>query len=163
EGAVLDAVTSRPGSLLSTVAETFLPADHPDIEVPGVVVENFLGGGGQGWVYAGRVQETGCLVAVKVLRSQYVAASGIAAGEALLCSRLRHRNILRVFRAQPVGAYWVILMELVQGPDLSVLRLEADRFRSCFGQLADALTTMAAASIVHRDIKPANILLRPVD
>jgi serine/threonine-protein kinase len=56
-----------------------------------------------------------------------------------------------------------MLMELVQGPDLSLVRLETAGFRACFGQLADALHAVAAARIVHRDVKPANILLRPVD
>ena len=47
--------------------DTRLPDDHPEIEVPGVVLEEYLGGGGQGWVYAGRVKSTNKVVAVKVV------------------------------------------------------------------------------------------------
>jgi hypothetical protein len=162
-GALADPVTCRLGSMLSTLGDTFLPEDHPEVDVPGVVLEQYLGGGGQGWVYAGRVKTTGCLVAVKVLRSDYVAAQGQAAREALLCSRIRHRNILRVFQAQEAGEYWVMLMELVQGPDLNAVNLTPDRGRPLFGQLAAALHSLTAARIVHRDVKPANILLREQD
>src|SRR4051812_388767 len=55
-----EAITVRPASLLhSTLDDADLPAGHPDVQLPGVVLEEYLGGGGQGWVYAGRVRDTG--------------------------------------------------------------------------------------------------------
>jgi serine/threonine protein kinase len=163
DGSLTEPALSRPGLLMSTLAEAQLPADHPSVHVPGVALESFLGGGGQGWVYAARVLATGRIIAVKVLRSEYVAAQGLAAREALLCARLHHRNILRVFQAQPAGEFWVILMELVQGPELDTEALTPAAFRACFAQLADALGTLAQMRIVHRDVKPGNILLRRLD
>jgi serine/threonine-protein kinase len=68
-----------------------------------------------------------------------------------------------VLRAEPVGAFWVVLMELVQGEELARGRLPADAARACFGQLADALMTLARQRLVHRDVKPANVLLRRPD
>ncbi len=156
----IDAVTSRPGTLFVSPANTYLPPDHPDVDVPDVVLETYLGGGGQGWVYAGRIISTGMIVAVKVLRKEYIQSQGSAAREALVCARLRHRNILRVFCARPAGAYWVVLMELVQGPELGAAPLNRPQLRACFAQLADALLTLREHRVVHCDVKPANILLR---
>src|SRR4051812_28327050 len=153
------------GDFVSTQPEdSRLPDDHPEVDVPGVVLEQFLGGGGQGWVYAGRVQATGKVVAVKVLgRGGDEDPLGWGAREAILCARVRHRNILRVLRAEPAGAFWVVLMELVQGDELARDRLSASDARACFGQLADALVALGRQRLVHRDVKPANVLLRRPD
>ncbi len=153
------------GGFASTVPEdTRLPEDHPQIDVPGVVLETFLGGGGQGWVYAGRVKATNKVVAVKVVgRGAGNDPLGWGAREAILCARVRHRNVLRVLRAEPAGAFWVVLMELVQGDELARGSLGAGEARACFGQLADALLALARQRLVHRDVKPANVLLRRPD
>jgi serine/threonine-protein kinase len=155
----------RGADLISTVPEdTRLPDDHPTVDVPGVVLEAFLGGGGQGWVYAGRVKATNKVVAVKVVgRGAGDDPLGWGAREALLCARVRHRNVLRVLRAEPAGAFWVVLMELVQGDELARGALRPEEARGCFGQLADALLALARQRLVHRDVKPANILLRRPD
>src|SRR5580765_4229906 len=117
-----DAFAGRPlAELLSAVARVTaptvtgnarLPEDHPVIEVPGVMLEQYLGGGGQGCVFSGRVTATGALIAVKLL------SHGRAVREALLASRVRHPNVVRVLRAQRAGNYWVLLMELVLGDEL---------------------------------------------
>jgi serine/threonine protein kinase len=153
------------GDFVSTRPEdTRLPDDCPEVDVPGVVLEAFLGGGGQGWVYAGRVKSTNKVVAVKVVgRGSGDDPLGWGAREAILCARVRHRNVLRVLRAEPAGAFWVVLMELVQGEELDRGKLAAGEARSCFGQLADALLALARQRLVHRDVKPANILLRRPD
>jgi serine/threonine protein kinase len=152
------------GDNITTVAnDTRLPDEHPDIEIPGVVLEHFLGGGAQGWVYAGRVRATNKVVAVKVLGRGDGETLAWGAREALLCARVRHRNVLRVLRAQPVGAFWVVLMELVQGDELRRGTVSGAEARTCFGALADALLALARSRLVHRDIKPANILLRRPD
>src|SRR5262249_29464691 len=74
-----------------------LPDDQTTIEIPGVVIEHYLGGGGQGCVFAARIIQTGTLIAVKLL------SRGRAVREALLASRVRHPNVLRVLRAQKAG------------------------------------------------------------
>ena len=71
--------------------------------------------------------------------------------------------MLRVLRAEPAGAFWVVLMELVQGEELARGKLSIGEARGCFGQLADALLALARQRLVHRDVKPANILLRRPD
>lgn len=129
-----------------------LPDDPTLIAVPGVMLEEYLGGGGQGCVFSARVTATGARIAVKVL------SHGRAVREALLAARVRHPNVLRVLQAQRAGSYWVLLMELVQGTVLD--RAAPADPRHCFARLADALTAVAAAGLVHRDVKPANVLIR---
>ena len=93
-----------------------------------------------GWVYAGRVKATNKVVAVKVVgRGSGDDPLGWGAARRVLLRRVRHRNVLRVLRAEPAGAFWVVLMELVQGEELARGRLAAGEARICFGQLADAL------------------------
>jgi serine/threonine protein kinase len=130
--------------------------------VPGVALESFVGSGGQGWVYIGRIQATNKTVAVKVL-CRGRDAWDWGAREAILCSRVRHRNVLRVLRAIPAGAFWVVVTELVVGDELDRSELPAADAPACFSQLADALAAIARQKLVHRDIKPANILLRRQD
>jgi hypothetical protein len=138
---------------------TCLPPDHPDVSIPDVVLETYLGGSRQGWVWAARVVSTGRIVAVKILAGDYVENAGLAAREAIICAKLRHPNIIRVFHVQPAGSHWVIIMELVQGEDLRRLRYSTTD-RQFFGQLADAVRTTSESHVVHRDLKPANIVLR---
>jgi hypothetical protein len=99
---------------------TCLPPDHPDVSIPDVALETYLGGSKQGWVWAARVLSTGRIVAVKILAGDYVENAGLAAREAMICAKLRHPNIIRVFHVQPAGSHWVVIMELVQGEDLRV-------------------------------------------
>jgi serine/threonine protein kinase len=146
----------------TTLPEAVLPEDHPPVDVPGVLLESYLGGGGQGWVYAGRVLATGRIVAVKVLRADRENGEHRAEREAL-GTRVRHRNVLRVFRAEPAGRYWLVIMELVQGPDLQAAPPGRVEVSVCFRQLAAGLRALARRHIVHCDVKPSNILLRAHD
>jgi serine/threonine protein kinase len=152
-----------PQSLLSTTEDAFLPPGHPTVEIPDVALERYLAGGRQGWVYAGRVRATGVIVAVKILRGDYVQTAGRAAREAMILAKFAHRAILRVFQFEPVGTFWVVIMELVQGDDLAHCGLPGHQIKPCFGLLADALLALAKAGVVHRDVKPANIIPRRKD
>jgi serine/threonine protein kinase len=138
---------------------TSLPPDHPDVSIPDVALETYLGGSGQGWVWAARVMSTGRIVAVKILAGDYVENAGLAAREAMICAKLRHPNIIRVFHVQPAGFHWVVIMELVQGENLRSLEYTTTE-RKFFGELADAVRTISESQVVHRDLKPANIVLR---
>jgi serine/threonine-protein kinase len=109
------------------------------------------------------VKATGHIVAVKVLRADVETAQNSAAREALLCARVRHRNVLRVFKTQAAGPFWVVIMELIQGPELQESHLAGAHLRACFVQMAEALRELRKQQIVHCDIKPSNILLRRLD
>jgi hypothetical protein len=137
-----------------------LPPDHPNVEIPGIVLERYLGGGGQGCVFAGRILATGKVVAVKILAPSIGALRGVR--EALLTSRVRHPNVLRILRTQPVSGCWIVVMELVIGATLAEID-DLPEVAGVFGKMAEAIRAVAAARLVHRDIKPANILVRRSD
>jgi len=159
--ALAEAVTCRPADMMvTTIGDTDLPADHPQVEVPGVVLVHLLGGGGQGWVYAAKTQATGKIVAVKVLRSDTGVAQSWALREASICCRLHHPNILRIFQAERAGPYWVVIMEMIQGKDLDKNGLTSPELRACVREVADALDYLQRRGVVHCDVKPSNILLR---
>jgi serine/threonine protein kinase len=146
--------------LLPPSTETYLPPGHPTVAIPDVILETFIGGGRQGLVYSARVRSSGLIVAVKVLLGDTEETGRRALREAKITSKLFHRNILRVFQVQRAGAFWVVVMEFLQGDDLSRSPLPENGVRSCFGQLADAVQVLGSSRIVHRDIKPANIIKR---
>jgi serine/threonine protein kinase len=143
--------------------EGTLPARyHPPVALDDVDLLNYLGRGAQGAVYAGRVQSTGLVVAVKVF-GPGDAQEKAAAHEAQIGSRFSHPNLLRVFAAQKVGDQWVVVMEYLQGPDLGSAQLRPSSLKPVLGRLADAVVTLSEHRIVHRDIKPANIIIRRTD
>jgi serine/threonine-protein kinase len=88
--------------------------------------------------------------------------------EARAAAALSHPNIASVYDYGQDGDSHYIVMELVDGKDLSmVLRdegpLSPDRARRIATQVADALGHAHSADLVHRDVKPANILIASGD
>lgn len=141
--------------------EKFTPVtDRPVVDLPNIQLEEYIGGGKFGWVYAGSVVSTGVIVAVKVLRADYADAGGMAAREALVASSLRHPHILAVYDINRIPRYWIIIMELIRGASFSECPVEDATTLAQMQRLASALQHMAERNVVHRDIKPANIILR---
>jgi hypothetical protein len=141
---------------------------HPDVSAADVELGEYLACGKQGVVYSGRVRSTGLVVAVKVIHAGYATwcsppDEAPAVREARVAAKVRHRNILRVFEARRAGAFWVVVMEFLQGKDLSRVEPPSGGVRPLLGQLADAVLALALARVVHRDIKPANVVLRRGD
>jgi len=159
-GALMDPTVVHLDTLLSTVVDGLVPPDHPPIDLPDVTLKAFLGRGAQGWVYAGKVNATGKTIAVKVIKGENVTSRRSALREALVCAKFCHPNILRVYKVRPAKSFWVVLMELVQGPPLDAESVPRQRLPGCLGQLADAVSTLGEHGIVHRDIKPGNVLIR---
>jgi serine/threonine protein kinase len=160
-GGMLPSTVDWPTTwLLPPSTDTYLPPGHPIVSIPDVILETFIGGGRQGLVYSGRVRSSGLIVAIKVLMGDTEETGRRALREAKITSKLLHRNILRVFQVQRAGAFWVVVMEFLQGEDLTRSHLPESIARPCFGQLADAVQVLGASRIVHRDIKPANIIKR---
>lgn len=91
------------------------------------------------------------------------------AREAKIVSKLKHANIVRVFRVFNALNTAYIVLEFVDGADLEVAlsrrssipqQTEIDHFLE---RVLEALAAVHAENILHRDIKPANIFLRRAD
>ena len=85
--------------------------------------------------------------------------------EARTLASLNHPNIAAVHGLEESGGVTALVMELVEGDDLSqrIARgaIPLDEALPIAKQIAEALEAAHEQSIVHRDLKPANIMLRP--
>ena len=126
-----------------------------------------LGEGGMGEVYRAHDASTGRDVALKILPDLAAADPERLARfqrEAKALGGLNHPNIAAIFGVEDRGPVPAIIMELVEGEDLST-RIErgpvpAAEALAIARQIADALSAAHDAGIVHRDLKPHNIKLR---
>lgn len=125
--------------------------------------------GGMSTVYRARRQDDGAIVALKILREQYVADREFIerfTREARAAETLTHPNVVRVLESGRDGDTYFIVMEYVEGLDLKVHlrrigRLEAADAERIARAVCDALDYAHRQGIVHRDVKPQNILLAP--
>ena len=106
-------------------------------------------------------------VAIKVLPpSLAVDADRLARfqREAEVLASLNHPNIAAIYGLEESGGMTALVMELVEGDDLSQrLRRGAiplDEALPIATQIAEALEAAHGQGIIHRDLKPANIMLR---
>ncbi len=126
-----------------------------------------LGQGGMGTVWKARDRRDGEIVALKVLDSALTERPAMInrfERESHIAMLLRHQNIVATYRAVKAGAHSFLVMEYIDGPDLSS-RLKADG--PVAPGVAAAWVSQAAAGleyghqqgVIHRDIKPANLLV----
>jgi diguanylate cyclase (GGDEF)-like protein len=137
-------------------------------------IDDLLGRGGMGAVYAATDIHLGRAVAVKVialdvpdpdaeelLRARFLREARAAAG-------LRHPNLVPVhdLAFDDEIQMDLIVMEMLEGDDLQKhLRKESrndlDFVLDVILQAADALGAAHAKRLIHRDIKPSNLFLEP--
>ena len=124
-----------------------------------------LGQGGMGKVFKGRHEGLDKDVAVKVM-SEQLAADSISRQrflrEARTAAKLDHPNIVRVLDVNEQGNVPYIVLEFVDGEDLSEMLKRHGRLNSiaalrAIAQVAEGLAHAHAEGIVHRDIKPHNL------
>ena len=84
--------------------------------------------------------------------------------EAQTLASLNHPNIAHLYGLEESGGVRALVMELVEGEDLSqrIARgaLPLDEALLVAHQLAEALEAAHEQGIIHRDLKPANIMLK---
>ena len=120
-----------------------------------------------GEVYRARDTRLNRDVAIKVL-PEAVASDGDRLArftrEAQTLAALNHPHIAQVHGLEESGATRALVMELVEGEDLSVHiargPLPVAEALAIAGQIADALAAAHDLGIVHRDLKPANVKVR---
>jgi len=126
-----------------------------------------LGQGGMGEVYRARDTKLDRDVALKLLPESVVGDRDRELRferEAKTLAALNHPNIAHVYDAgtDPAGTY--LVMELVEGEDLTaqIARgpMPVADLLPIARQLIDALEAAHESGIIHRDLKPANIKLR---
>jgi eukaryotic-like serine/threonine-protein kinase len=127
-----------------------------------------IGEGGMGAVYRARDTKLNRDVALKVLPDAFATDADRLARftrEAQTLAALNHPNIAHIHGLEESGDVRGLVMELVEGDDLSqriaLGAIPVDEALAIAKQIADALDAAHQQDIIHRDLKPANIKLRP--
>ena len=127
-----------------------------------------IGEGGMGQVFRATDTKLKRQVAIKILPPSVAADHDRLARfqrEAEVLASLNHPNIAAIYGLEEGDGVSALVMELVDGEDLSqrIARgaLPADEAVAIARQIAEALEAAHEQGIIHRDLKPANIKVRP--
>lgn len=130
------------------------------------IIQTLLGKGGMGEVYLAHDPKLGRLVALKILPahlSSDLRNTHRFAQEARAASSLNHPNVAHIYEIEETGDVSFIVLEYIDGETLhNRLRRSPVGLRDALEiavQVADALASAHAASVIHRDIKPENIMI----
>jgi serine/threonine protein kinase len=123
--------------------------------------------GGMGTVFKALHPKLQRVVAIKVLpklRTRDPAAAARFEREILALGSLSHRNIVAATDAGEADGMQYLVMEYVDGIDLSTLSrrvgsLEVADACAIIRQAADGVSEAHRRGIIHRDIKPSNLIL----
>jgi len=126
-----------------------------------------IGEGGMGQVWRARDTKLDRDVAIKVLPEAFAHDADRLARftrEAKTLAALNHPNIAAIYGLEDGGGITALVMELVEGDDLSqrIARgaMPLDEALPIAKQIAEALEAAHEQGIIHRDLKPANIKVR---
>jgi hypothetical protein len=130
------------------------------------VIESYAGAGGMGTVYRARDEQTGGMVALKLLRhGEGHEVAERFAREARVLSELCHPGIVAYLAhgETETGAPY-LAMEWLDGEDLAKRLsrgpLPIAEALVLLRRAAEALAVAHARGLVHRDLKPSNLFLR---
>jgi len=125
-----------------------------------------LGQGGMGAVYRATDTKLHREVAIKVLPESFAQDKERLARfdrEAKALAALNHPNIAGIFGIEQSGHSQALVLELVEGEDLSERlkrgALSVDEALNVCRQIAEALEAAHEKGIIHRDLKPGNVKL----
>ncbi len=127
-----------------------------------------IGEGGMAYVYKARCHLLNRLVAVKILRTEFVTDEEFIAKfelESQAAASLSHHNIVNIYDVGAESEMRYIVMELVDGKTLKQYikdsggYLSNDEIMKISLQIAKGLDHAHSNHIIHRDIKPHNIMI----
>jgi serine/threonine-protein kinase len=131
-------------------------------------VEDRIGRGSMGAVYAALDEQLGRRVAIKLIAASFDEEPELRERffrEARITGQLAHRNIVTVFDLGEADGRPFIVMELLEGLSLAE-HLRTDAMASLEAkidlmmQVCDGLQNAHEAGVIHRDVKPSNLLVR---
>jgi serine/threonine protein kinase len=126
-----------------------------------------VGAGGMGQVFKAEHRRMKRTVAIKMLpaaMTKDVAALARFEREVVAAAKLSHPNIVAAYDADEAGGVHFLVMEYVDGSDLSALVKQngpfpVDQAVGYILQAARGLEFAHSEGVIHRDIKPANLLV----
>jgi serine/threonine-protein kinase len=154
------------GKLTSYQAEAILNRRFEELQIGNYEVLDRLGAGGMGAVYRARHRRMKRIVALKVLSKDVARTDTFVQRfqrEVETIAQLNHPNIVMAYDADEAEVGPFLVMEFVNGRDLSseVQKngpLPAAVAVDAVLQAARGLEYAHSKGIIHRDIKPANLL-----
>jgi serine/threonine protein kinase len=138
-----------------------------DLVLGNYTILDKIGEGGMGRVFRAQHRHMDRIVAIKLLPAAVTNDQAAAARfqrEVKAAAKMSHPNIVTAYDADQANGVHFLVMECVEGTDLSALvkmsgPLPADQALGCVVQAARGLAYAHGQRVVHRDIKPANLLL----
>ncbi|CAK75830.1 unnamed protein product (macronuclear) [Paramecium tetraurelia] len=129
------------------------------------LLNDILGEGYSSKVYKGIHNDTGQVVAIKVINLQTLVtpiSQSLLKNEISIIKQLNHENLMKVYEAFQTRNNTYIICEFCCDGDLAnILRstnLTIKEIIDIFTQISRGVKALHDQKIIHRDIKPANIL-----
>ncbi len=157
----------RQRKLTKFQAEQVLQGKGKSLLLGNYLLLEKIGQGGMGAVFKAEHRRMKRIVAVKMLSATMLnnpAAAARFQREVEAAAKLDHPNIVAAFDADNANGVHLLVMQYVDGADLSALvkkkgPLPVAQAVNCILQAARGLELAHSKGVVHRDIKPANLLL----
>ena len=157
----------RQKKLTAYQAQTVYQGKGKSLVLGNYVVLDKLGQGGMGMVLKAEHRRMKRVVALKVISPEAVKTPDALKRfhrEVEAAARLTHPNIVGAFDADETKGIHFLVMEYVEGTDLSAFvkkrgPLPVEQAIRCIVQAARGLEFAHEQGVIHRDIKPANLLI----
>jgi serine/threonine-protein kinase len=128
-----------------------------------------LGRGGMGVVWKARDEETGQIVALKLLHAAFVVDADYVTRferELELAKRIHSAHVVEVLGFGARDGVPYLALEYVEGPSLRELLKSHGPYswpeaKDLLIQITQGLADAHAAGVIHRDLKPSNVLIGP--